>query len=81
MKNHKLLIVSVAEKAEFSPSRSFDSLDQQLKSLFYFRCCELLTTRDVFYVRRVVDLMNTAKVNAYIMYTFEKIEPLSIHAT
>ena len=25
-------------------------------------------TRDVFYVRIVVDLMKTAKVNAYIMY-------------
>ena len=33
------------------------------------------------YVRRVVDLMKTSKVNAYIMYTFGKIELLSIHAT
>ena len=38
-------------------------------------------TRDVFYVRREVDLMKTAKVNAYIMYIFGKIELLSIHAT
>ena len=38
-------------------------------------------TRDVFYVRRKVDLMKTAKVNAYIMHIFGKIEPLSIHAT
>ena len=38
-------------------------------------------TRDVFYVRRKVDLMKTAKVNAYIMHIFEKIELLSIHAT
>ena len=38
-------------------------------------------TRDVFYVRREVDLMKTAKVNAYIMHTFGKIELLSIHAT
>ena len=29
-------------------------------------------TRDVFYVRREVDLMKTAKVNAYIMHIFEK---------
>ena len=33
-----------------------------------------LTTRDVFYVRREVDLMKTAKVNAYIMHIFGKIE-------
>ena len=38
-------------------------------------------TRDVFYVRREVDLMKTAKVNAYIVHTFEKIELLSIYAT
>ena len=35
----------------------------------------------VFYVRRVVDLMQTAKVNAFIMHTFGKIEHLSIHAS
>ena len=34
-----------------------------------------------FYVRRKVDLMKTAKVNAYIMHIFRKIELLSIHAT
>ena len=38
-------------------------------------------TRDVFYVRREVDLMKTAKVKAYIMHIFGKIELLSIHAT
>ena len=38
-------------------------------------------TRDVFYVRREVNLMKTAKVNAYIMHIFGKIELLSIHAT
>ena len=38
-------------------------------------------TRDVFYVRREVHLMKTAKVNAYIMHIFGKIELLSIHAT
>ena len=38
-------------------------------------------TRDVFYVRRVVDLMKTVKVNVCIMYIFGKIELLSIHAT
>ena len=38
-------------------------------------------TRDVFYVRREVDLMKTAKVNAYIMHIFGKIELSSIHAT
>ena len=40
------------------------------------------STRDVFfYFRREVDLMKTAKVNAYIMQIFEKIELLSIYAT
>ena len=29
-----------------------------------------IVTRDVFYVRREVDLMKTAKVNAYIMHIF-----------
>ena len=38
-----------------------------------------LLTRDVFYVRREVDLMKTAKVNAYIMHIFGKIDLLSIH--
>ena len=38
-------------------------------------------TRVIFYVRREVDLMKTAKVNAYIMHIFGKIELLSIHAT
>ena len=38
-------------------------------------------TRVIFYVRREVDFMKTAKVNAYIMHTFGKIELLSIHAT
>ena len=37
--------------------------------------------RDVFYVRRVVDLMKAAKVNAYIMFIFGKIKFVSIHAT
>ena len=40
-----------------------------------------ILTRDVFYVRRKVDLMKTAKVNVYIMHIFGKIELLSIHAT
>ena len=38
-------------------------------------------TRVIFYVRREVDLMKTAKENAYIMHIFGKIELLSIHAT
>ena len=38
-------------------------------------------TRDVFYVRREVDLMKIAKVNAYIMHIFGKIELLSLYAT
>ena len=40
-----------------------------------------LYTRVIFYVRREVDLMKTAKVNACIMDIFGKIELLSIHAT
>ena len=43
--------------------------------------CFMYSTRVIFYVRREVDLMKTAKVNAYIMHIFEKIELLSIHAT
>ena len=39
------------------------------------------STRDIFYVRREVDLMKKAKVNAYIMQVYGKIELLSIHAT
>ena len=35
--------------------------------------------RNVFYVRIVIDLMKTAKVNAFIMNMFGKIELLSIH--
>ena len=38
-------------------------------------------TRDVFYVRREVDLKKTAKENEYFMQIFGKIELLSIHAT
>ena len=38
-------------------------------------------TRGIFYVRREVDLMKTAKVNACIVHIFGKIELLSIHAT
>ena len=38
-------------------------------------------TRVIFYVRREVGLTKMAKVNAYIMHIFEKIELLSIHAT
>ena len=48
----------------------------------YTKLSETLTyTRDVFYVRREVDLKKTVKVNAYIMHIFGKIEPLSMHAT
>ena len=43
--------------------------------------CLKIYTRDIFYVRREVDLMKTAKVNAYIMHIFGKIKLLSIHAT
>ena len=49
--------------------------------LFITITLHLRHTRDVFYVRREVDLMKTAKVNAYIMHIFGKIELLSIHAT
>ena len=45
--------------------------------IFYYQ----IHTRVIFYVRREVDLMKTANVNAYIMHIFGKIELLSIHAT
>ena len=51
------------------------------KKNFIFSHYKSIHTRDVFYVRREVDLMKTAKVNAYIMHIFGKIELLSIHAT
>ena len=38
-------------------------------------------TREAFYVRRVVYLMETTKVNAYIMYIFGKIELLFVNGT
>ena len=40
-----------------------------------------MTTRDVFYVRRNVYLMKTAKVKAYIKHIFGKIELLAINST
>ena len=46
-----------------------------------WKSCVAAHTRDVFYVRREVDLMKTAKVNAYIVHIFGKIEILSIYAT
>ena len=54
-----------------------------MTSLCVFRSHPELSmcTRDVFYVRREVDLMKTAKVNVYIMHIFGKIEILSIYAT
>ena len=40
-----------------------------------------VNTRVIFYVRREVYLMKTAKVNAYTMHIFGKIELLSIRLT
>ena len=50
---------------------------------FFFQIVSVhcISTRVIFYVRREVDLMKTANVNAYIMHIFGKIELLSIHAT
>ena len=61
--------ISTAHKAKVPTNEEVSCF----KSL---RCC----TRDVFYVRRKVDLMKTAKVNAYIMHIFGKIELLSMYA-
>ena len=47
----------------------------------YISDLSCMRTRGVFYVRREVDLMKTANVNAYIMHIFGKIDLLSIHAT
>ena len=44
------------------------------------QCRHIEHTRDVFYVRREVDLMKTANLNAYIMHIFGKIELLSTYA-
>ena len=50
-------------------------MDHKLQRLFS------ITYEGLFYVRREVDLMKTAKVNACIMHIFGKIELLSIHTT
>ena len=57
----------------------YNKKSDQSMYLYLYRL--ILSTRGVFYVRREVDLMKTAKVNAYIMHIFGKIELLSIHAT
>ena len=49
--------------------------------LVCFHVFYISVTKDAFYVRREVDLMKTAKVNAYIVHIFGKIELLSIYAT
>ena len=49
--------------------------------LMHLFACSPFYTSDVFLVRREVDLMKTAKVNAYIMHIFGKIELLSIYAS
>ena len=60
----------------------FDSTRVQESALLLWgHLFDTWDTRDVFYVRREVDLMKTAKVNAYIMHIFGKIELLSIYAT
>ena len=57
------------KESKTSPSCSLKSTTKQQKMEF-----KMESTRDVFYVRREVDLMKTAKVNAYIMHIFGKIE-------
>ena len=56
-------------------------MPHQKRPLLHSNGSSIENTRDVFYVRREVDLIKTAKVNAYIMHIFGKIELLSIHAT
>ena len=53
----------------------------RILSLFRNELNKFNNTRDVFYVRREVDVIKTAKANAYIIHIFGKIELLSIHAT
>ena len=69
-KNHQLTNLTKCEK--------FHACTRNSTSLALSR---LASTRNFFYVRSKVDLMKTAKVNAYIMHIFGKIELLSIHAT
>ena len=56
-------------------------LNKGKQSSYHAMYSKTIYTRDVFYVRREVDLMKTAKVNACTMHIFGKIELLSIHAT
>ena len=60
------MLLSMAKKYMNDPVRTYIDL---LRGTFFL------------YVRRMVDLMKTAKVNAYIMHMFGNIELLSIHAT
>ena len=46
-----------------------------LEDIFSSHAVLSVHMRDVFYVRREVDLKKTVKVNAYIMHIFGKIEP------
>ena len=65
------------------PNR-FSNIDYANVYLYANLICipqECKYTRVIFYVRREVDLMKTAKAKAYIMHIFGKIELLSIHAT
>ena len=64
-----------------SRARSPISVEWNIPNVATAHVLNSRSTRDVFYVRREVDLMKTAKVNAYIMHIFGKIELLSLHAT
>ena len=65
----------------FTPQTNIFFLHEKTQHKRVFGIEGKLYTRDVFYVRREEDLMKTAKVNAYVMHIFGKIELLSIYAT
>ena len=73
--NYNVSIQNIIFDNIFNTQGCYLYLQSSLCLSFY-----LNSTRDVFYVRRKVDLMKTAKVNAFIMHIFGKIELLSIHA-
>ena len=60
--------------AKLCPERSVKSNFSKLTNDYL-----IILRGTVFYVRRMVDLIKTAKLNAYIMHIFGKFGLLSIH--
>ena len=75
-----VFVIIIKSQEKIKPVK-WSFLNFDLNGQNFAECKNQDFTRGVFYVRRKVDLMKTAKVNAYILHIFGKIELLSIHAT